>query len=334
MDAVISTSSLVKHYGSHIALRGIDLSVPAGTVMGLIGANGSGKTTTLRLLVDIIRPTSGSIRVLGADPRHAGAALRQRIGYLPGDLRLRGRVRGRTLLRHLAEISGPVAPGRMGELADRLDLDLRRPVHALSKGNRQKLGIVQAFMHDPELLILDEPTDGLDPLMQREFLAMVREASAAGQTVLLSSHVLSEIQRVADRVAVLSGGRIVADGEVASLRLTGIRRVHVGITESDADAVRRVVGALPQLRDVAIHDGSVVRLQAICDGDIDPVIKALASLHVADLTVEEPDLEESVLQLYGADAAAGTAPTAVNPATPPSRNADATRRGTTGRTDA
>ncbi len=301
-DLVIEATALVKRFGRHPALNGIDLAVERGTVFGLIGPNGAGKTTTLRLLLDIIRPSSGSVRMLGLDPRRAGPALRRRIGFLPGDLRLQGRVRARTLLRHFADISGPVAPGAVDELADRLALDLDRPVHALSKGNRQKVGIVQAFMHRPEVLVLDEPTGGLDPLMQREFLQLVREARDRGQTVLLSSHVLSEIQQAADQVAVMSAGRIVAAGDVASLRLAGIRRLRLGVIDTTADAVQRTLSHLPHLRDVVVTPGAVVRATATIDGDIDPVVKAIAALRTVDLSIEEPDLEESVLQLYGADA--------------------------------
>lgn len=204
MVTVVETRALAKRYGRHRAVENIDLAVQHGSVYGLIGPNGAGKTTVLRMLVDVIRPTSGELTVLGAKPRRAGSMLRSRIGYLPGEFNLAERVTGRTFLKHLAQMSGPVAPNSIDTLAERLGLDLTRPVHALSKGNKQKLGLIQAFMHQLELLILDEPTSGLDPLIQREFLAMVREASAAGQTVLLSSHILSEIQHAADEVAVLA----------------------------------------------------------------------------------------------------------------------------------
>jgi ABC-2 type transport system ATP-binding protein len=305
MSPAIELVDVTKRYGSHEALRGVTLTVEPGTVFGLIGPNGAGKTTTLRMLLDIIRPTSGTARVLGETPRHGGPALRRRIGYVPGELRLEGRVRGRALLRHYAAISGPVAPGVIDGLAERLGLDLTRPVRTLSKGNKQKLGLVQAFMHRPELLVLDEPTSGLDPLVQREFLSMVREARAEGQAILLSSHVLSEIQQAADEVAVLSSGRIVAQGGVSTLRLSRVRGLRATIAAPDAD-LRETLGRVPGLRELELHpaDG-LVRISATMDGEIDPLVKAMAAYRVLDLDVEAPDLEESVLQLYGA-AADGT----------------------------
>lgn len=305
MTVAIHTRALHKRYGSHTALHGLDLTVQSGSVFGLIGPNGAGKTTTLRTLLDIIRPTSGDITVLGASPRAGGAALRRRIGYVPGELRLEGRVKGRALLRHLAEISGPVAPGTIEQLAERLGLDLARPVRTLSKGNKQKLGLVQAFMHRPDLLVLDEPTSGLDPLVQRKFLAMVREARDAGQTVLLSSHVLSEIQQAADDVAVLAQGRIVAEGPVSSLRIASVRRVRATVTGVAAETVADALAAASGIEDVDVAAaGDLVRVSATARGDIDPVIRAIAAGTIRDLTVEEPDLEESVLDLYARNGAA------------------------------
>jgi ABC-2 type transport system ATP-binding protein len=304
MSPAIRTTELSKRYGSHTALHGLDLTIEPGTVFGLIGPNGAGKTTTLRMLLDIIRPTSGTARVLGEDPRTGGQALRRRIGFVPGELRLEGRVKGRALLDHFADISGPVAPGAIDSLAERLGLDLSRQVRQLSKGNKQKLGLVQAFMHSPELLVLDEPTSGLDPLVQREFMAMVREARDNGQTVLLSSHVLSEIQQTADVVAVLSRGRVVAEGAVESLRLASIRRVRAGLADTTEDAVRTALGKLTHLKEVDVRTvGEVVRLTATVNGDIDAVVKEIARHRVVDLAVEEPDLEESVLSLYGSASA-------------------------------
>ena len=300
-EPAIETTALHKRYGTQTAVHALDLRVEPGTVFGLIGPNGAGKTTTLRMLLDIVRPTSGTATVLGRPPGDGGAALRRRIGFVPGDLRLEGRVRGRSLLHHYADLSGPVAVGAIERLAERLDLDLHRPVHTLSKGNKQKLGLVQAFMHAPELLVLDEPTSGLDPLVQREFLQLVREARNGGQTVLLSSHVLSEIQQAADQVAVLAQGRVVAEGDVASLRLNNIRRVRASLADAEPTAVRAELERIGHLRDVDVERaGALVRIRATVDGAIDPFVKALAGHSVVDLAVEEPDLEESVLSLYGA----------------------------------
>ncbi|WP_235604927.1 ABC transporter ATP-binding protein [Enteractinococcus helveticum] len=165
MVAVVETRALTKLYGRHLAVQDIDLQVHRGSVFGLIGPNGAGKTTVLRMLVDIIRPSAGELTVLGDSPRRAGAGMRRRIGYLPGDVNLTARLSGRTFLHHIAQLSGTVAERKIDQLAERLELDMTRPVRDLSKGNKQKLGLIQAFMHEPELLILDEPTSGLDPLM-------------------------------------------------------------------------------------------------------------------------------------------------------------------------
>ncbi|WP_067116344.1 ABC transporter ATP-binding protein [Microbacterium sp. H83] len=307
MSDTIEVDQLHKRYGSRIAVHELDLRVRPGTVFGLIGPNGAGKTTTLRTLLDVIRPSAGTVRVLGEDPRHGGAALRRRIGYVPGELHLEGRASGHRTLSFYAEVSGSgdaaATLHAARDLADRLGVDLNRPVRTLSKGNKQKVGLIQAFMHRPELLILDEPTSGLDPLVQREFLQMVREAKDAGQTVLLSSHVLSEIQQTADEVAVLANGRVVADGDVASLRLGSIRRVRAEIDATDAGAARARFDGLPGLSGLELREGDgILTLSGTVDGAIDPFVKALASFDVRDLSVEEPDLEESVLRLYGSAA--------------------------------
>ncbi|WP_336644807.1 ABC transporter ATP-binding protein [Microbacterium sp. USHLN186] len=318
MSSVIEITGLSKRFGRRTALDGLDLHIPPGTIYGLIGPNGAGKTTTLRTLLDIIRPTSGRVRVLGEDPRHGGARLRRRIGYVPGELRLDGRVTGHRLLSFYAGVSGPVERGYPAELAERLGVDLTRPVRSLSKGNKQKVGLIQAFMHRPELLILDEPTSGLDPLVQREFLAMLREARDAGQTVLLSSHVLSEIQQAADDVAVLAAGRIVAAGDVASLRLGAVRHVRVSLDGPDPDAAQRRFASIPGVSGLEVTPlAGILQLSATVEGAIDPFVKALAEVTVHDLTIEEPDLEESVLRLYG--------PASLSP-TPPDR-ADTPRYG-------
>jgi len=302
MTLAIETRALTKRYDRHTALDGMDLAVETGSVFGMIGPNGAGKTTAMRLLLDIIRPTSGGATVLGRSPISGGAALRREIGFLPGELLLEGRVTGRSLLKHYAEISGPVAAGRIDELAERLGLDLSRHVRKLSKGNKQKLGLVQAFMHEPKLLVLDEPTSGLDPLVQQEFLSMVREAQHNGQTVFLSSHVLSEIQNAADKVAVLRNGVIVKVGDVASLRASAVRRVFVDFADASAASIQSTLAALPNLDHLTVTDGDVVQVTGTVEGHIDALVKAIAPFHVVDLRVEEQDLESSVIDLYSKEA--------------------------------
>jgi ABC-2 type transport system ATP-binding protein len=303
MTPVIETRALTKRYGRRTALHGIDLTIEPGRVFGVIGPNGAGKTTTMRVLLDIIRATSGEVRVLGHDPRTAGPALRRRIGYLPGELALEGRATAGSLLRHYAELNGGVEHRRIDELADRLGLELGRPVRSLSKGNKQKVGLVQAFAHRPDLLVLDEPTSGLDPLVQQEFLTMVREARDAGQTVFLSSHVISEIQQAADDVAVLRAGRIVDVSTVERLRAAARRSVRITVRSTDREALLSRLDAVPLLDGlmVAEIDGTVVVHAMLGDG-VAPFIAAVAASDLLDLVVQEPDLESAVLGFYGPSA--------------------------------
>jgi ABC-2 type transport system ATP-binding protein len=299
MAIAVSARSLVKKFGRREVLHGVDFDVEAGTVFGVIGPNGAGKTTTMRCLLDIIRPSGGEVRVLGVDPRRGGPELRRRIGYLPGELFLEGRVTGRRLLAHYEAISGPVPAGRIDALAERLGLDLDRHTRKLSKGNKQKLGLVQAFMHQPELLVLDEPTSGLDPLVQQEFHAMVREARHRGQTIFLSSHVLSEVQQTADTVAILRDGRIITVESVTGLREGAVRRVRFtahGIAARDAVALLTGVPGVGQV-EVLEADGAVT-LSANLEGAIQPLVRMLGQLELTDLVLEEPDLEEAVLRMY------------------------------------
>lgn len=303
MEHAIEVSGLAKSYGTREVLHGIDFTVPRGQVFGVIGPNGAGKTTVMRCLLDIIRPSAGRVSVLGAEPRHAGPDIRRRIGYLPGELALEGRTTGRRLLGHFADISGPVAPGRIDALAERLGVDLDRQARRLSKGNKQKLGIIQAFMHDPELLVLDEPTSGLDPLMQQEFLRLVHEARDAGQTVFLSSHVISEIQQAADTVAILREGRIASISTVAALRETAVSRLRVQ-THLPPERTAQLLGGLPglgNLRLETVHDAGgspVCQASAEWAGPVADLLDVLPRLHAVDLALEEPDLEEAVLALY------------------------------------
>jgi ABC-2 type transport system ATP-binding protein len=292
-DVVVETTGLTKYYGKQRGLEQLDLTVNAGEVFGYLGPNGAGKTTTIRLLLDLIRPSSGELRVLGTAPRSRdGVAARRRIGYLPGELAFDGRERVDTFLRFLGDSRGGVAKKRIDELAERLSLDTSRMIRGLSKGNKQKVGLVQAFMHEPELLILDEPTSGLDPLMQQEFLQLVRESRDAGQTVFMSSHVLAEVQESADRVGIVRQGRLIALERVESLGKRAVRQVQIHF---DGPVPATAFDELPGVRDQRI-DGPILRCTV--DGRLDPLVKAAAKFTVVDLISAEPDLEETFLSYY------------------------------------
>jgi ABC-2 type transport system ATP-binding protein len=290
-EPAIQARSLTKSYGSTRGIDRLDFTVSEGEIFGLLGPNGSGKTTTIRLLLDLIRPDSGEVDVFGVAPR-AAPAVRRRIGYLPGDLRLYERLSGREQLSYFAGLRRLPGLGRADELAERFQVELDRPIRTLSKGNRQKVGIVQAFMHDPDLLILDEPTSGMDPLVQQTFNALLDEARAPGLTVLISSHVLPEVQRVAGRVALLREGRVVLEDTVEALRAHA--RAHVEVTLAlpvAADAFAGVPGA----REVSRHDLTIV---FALTGEPDGLVKALAAHHVVALESREADLEDVFLALY------------------------------------
>jgi ABC-2 type transport system ATP-binding protein len=288
----IRTEALTKRYGSHRGLDGVDLEVLPGEVFGFLGPNGAGKTTTIRLLLDLLRPTSGRAWVLGQQPAQGGPALRRRLGYLAGEFAVGDRQTARQALTYLGNLRGGVPAHQIAELAERVDLDLDRPIRGLSKGNRQKIGLVQAFMHRPELLILDEPTSGLDPLVQQEFLLMVREAADNGQTVFMSSHALSEVQRAAQRVGIVRAGRLVAVEQVETLRDRAVRTVEIRFARPvEPD----VFGDVDAVRDVDVV-GDVLRCRLV--GRADALVKAAARFEVVAITSEEPSLEEVFLAYY------------------------------------
>ncbi len=299
--AVIAIDGLVKDYGKVRALDGVDLEVREGEIFGFIGPNGAGKSTTIRILLDLLRPTSGTVRVLGEDPRAGGPRLRARLGYLPGELDLDGTATARQLLEHLAQVRGGRGSNRIAPLAERFLLDLDRPVRTLSKGNKQKVGVVQALMHRPQLALLDEPTSGLDPLLQQEFLTLIREERDAGTSVFLSSHVLSEIEGVADRVALVRDGRIAVVDDVAALRAAAGQRLDVTFaSDVPLAALDRVLAGVEELR----IDG--LRARGVWRGEPGPLIAALHGLPVARLELRDRDLEELVIDAYRADAPEGT----------------------------
>lgn len=293
MDPAIVARGLTKRFGAAVALDGLDLDVARGEVFGFVGPNGAGKTTTIRLLLDLLRPTSGSLAVLGLHPRHDGVALRRRVGYLPGDLTLPPRLTGRQLLTDHAALRGVELGSQADGLAERLGAALDRPMGELSLGNRRKIGVIDAFVHRPDLLVLDEPTGGLDPLVQQEFRALVREAAGEGRTVFLSSHVLDEVQHTADRVAVLRAGRLVVEDRVDALLARLVRTVTVRFAEPPSPEVFRGVPGV-----TAVEVAGVDGLRISLEGMAGPLLAALAPHAPLDLHATEPDLEDAFLGYY------------------------------------
>ncbi|APE36955.1 ABC transporter [Nocardia mangyaensis] len=300
MSNAIEIRELTKAYGTRRGLTGLTLDVRSGEVFGYLGPNGAGKSTTIRLLLDLIRPTTGTASVLGLDPRADGVAMRRRIGYLAGDFVVDGRQSVRACLRFLADLRGGVPQPRIDELTDRLGLDPSATIKSLSKGNRQKVGLVQAFMHTPELLILDEPTSGLDPLVQQTFLDLVAEAADNGQTVFMSSHIMDEVEAVADRIGILRDGALVALDTVADLRAAAIRHIEIGFAHPvTIEEFRTVPGLIDPYLDAT---GSVLR--AGLSGSPDAVVKAAARHTVLALTTTTPHLDEIFHSHYAAAEAA------------------------------
>lgn len=290
----VRTEGLTKSYGSVLALDGVNLRVHPGEVFGYLGPNGSGKSTTLRLLMGLLRPSSGTAEVLGLDAWSSAADVHRGVGYVPGELSLYDRLTGHQHVTYIGHLRGNTDDKAAVMIADRLDLDLDKTARTLSKGNRQKLALVLALMSGPELLILDEPTGGLDPLVQREFHAILREHTTSGGTVLLSSHVLSEGQQVADRVGVLREGTLIAVESLHELRQKSLHHVTAEfadpVQESD---FRRIDG----IRDLAIDDRSLTC--SAPQSALDSLIRAAARYTVVDFACAEADLEETFMAFYG-----------------------------------
>ena len=288
----VQTERLTKDFGSGRGLFGLDLEVRQGEILGFLGPNGVGKSTTMRLLLGLAAPTAGSARVLGRDVDCDGRVVRRRVGYLAGDFGLYPQLTGAGVLQYFARLRCGVEPRRITDLADRLDAELDRPVRELSTGNRQKLGLIQALMHDPELLILDEPIAGLDPLVQRTFHELLAEVRAAGRAVLLSSHTLSEVDRVADRVAILRAGRLVFVDTLDRLRAVAVRRWELEFARPPVVDEFRALGGVREAQVAG------ARLHIAFEGPADAVVKAAARHEVIDVRTREQDLEEIFLRYY------------------------------------
>ena len=296
-NLAIVAQGLCKSYGRVRALRGVDLEVERGELFGFLGPNGAGKTTTIRCLMDLIRPDAGEIRVLGLDPQADPVAVRDQTGYLPGELSMEDGLKVEGQLRYFSDLRGnKIDQGHVRDLARRLDLDLSMPIKNLSKGNKQKVGVVQALMHRPELLLLDEPTAGLDPLMQQEVYRLLREAQADGATVFFSSHIISEVEALAGRVAIIREGIIVEEAQPSQLVSMALRRIWVRFLEEVDPALLADVEGVTVLS----HNNSL-RVHLQVEGELDALIKALATFHVSDFEIERPSLEEIFLAYYEAD---------------------------------
>ena len=301
MAAVIRTDKLTKSYGSHRGIVDVDLEVQQGEVFGFLGPNGAGKTTTIRVLLDLIRPTSGKAFVFEIESSADPNAIHRRVGYLPGEFALYDRLTGLQTLEYFGNLRGGVDPVYQASLIERFDLDPSRRFREYSKGNKQKVGLVAALQHRPELLILDEPTAGLDPLVQQTFFAILREAVAEERTVFLSSHILSEAERSCDRVAIIREGRIVRVDRVDALRDLAHHQVELRFA---GDPPAAEFATITGVSDVQVED-HLLRLRVL--GAITPVVQAAARLGVTDFLSREPSLEETFLAQYGREADAPTA---------------------------
>jgi ABC-2 type transport system ATP-binding protein len=291
-DDVIVAEDLTKSYGSSRGVIELTFTVHAGEVFGYLGPNGAGKSTTIRTMLDFLRPTTGRITVFGLDPRADAPAIHARVGYVPGEFGLYERMKVRAYLDAFTAFRGGAGTGEFEKLAERFDLDLDRPIRELSHGNKQKVGLVQAFMHRPELLVLDEPTQGLDPLVQQTFYELIDETRARGGTVFLSSHILPEVERTCDRVGIIREGRLLTVDDVGELKAKALRSI---IFHFDGPVDPASFASLPSVV-AAEARGDAVALTI--QGELDEVVKAAARHTVVNVETREPSLEEIFLRAY------------------------------------
>ncbi|HEY8718619.1 ABC transporter ATP-binding protein [Pengzhenrongella sp.] len=297
LEMAVEVEGLTKSFGSVQALRGLDLTVPTGQVTGFLGPNGSGKSTTIRILLGLLRADGGKATVLGGDPWADPVHLHRSISYVPGDVTLWPNLTGGEAIDILARLSGPLDPARRRLMLDRFELDPTKKARAYSKGNRQKVALVAALASDADLLLLDEPTSGLDPIMEAAFTESIREVKAAGRSVLLSSHIFAEVEKLADRVTIIREGVTVEAGTIAQLRHLTRSQVTIAV---DTGAAR--LAALPGVHDLQVLDGHVTF--AVDDAELPTVLAAVASLRPRSIVANPPSLEELFLRHYGDELAA------------------------------
>jgi ABC-2 type transport system ATP-binding protein len=301
MTPVIHTDGLTKTYGVHRGITELDLDVEGGEIFGFLGPNGAGKTTTMRILLDLIRPTGGRAEVFGIETTADPVAIHRRVGYLPGEFDLYDRLTGADTIAYFANLRGGVDRAYVAELVERLDLDPSRKFKEYSKGNKQKVGLVVALQHRPDLLILDEPTSGLDPLVQQTFFEIIREARGDGRTVFLSSHIIDEVDRTCDRVAIIREGRLVQVDRIEAIRRLAFHHVELQFAQPVVPAVFTSIDGVSDV----VADGTTVQMRV--NGPIGSVIAAAAPHGLIDVVSREPNLEDVFLAQYGTHASAGAA---------------------------
>ena len=291
-NTVIDTAKLTKYYGKQLGIEDVDLEVKRGEVFGYLGPNGAGKTTTIRTLLDFIRPTRGSATVFGLDIRQSSVDIHRRVGYLNGELALYNNMTGEDLLKYLGNLRGGLDWKYVRELAARFQCDLPRRIQGLSLGNKQKLGLLQAFMHKPELLILDEPTNGLDPLMQHEFYDLLTETKKEGRTIFLSSHILPEVEKVCDRVGIIRQGKLVTVETIETLKSHSVRQLEIHFARA---IPKEKFSNVPGIRDILVQD-KLLTCNVV--GSLDALVKAAAQFEVINIISHEPSLEDIFMTYY------------------------------------
>jgi ABC-2 type transport system ATP-binding protein len=291
-NTVIDTAKLTKYYGKQLGIEDVDLEVKRGEVFGYLGPNGAGKTTTIRTLLDFIRPTCGSATVFGLDVRQSSVDIHRRVGYLNGELALYNNMTGEDLLKYLGNLRGGLDWKYVRELAARFQCDLPRRIQGLSLGNKQKLGLLQAFMHKPELLILDEPTNGLDPLMQHEFYDLLTETKKEGRTIFLSSHILPEVEKVCDRVGIIRQGKLVTVETIETLKSHSVRQLEIHFARA---IPKEKFSNVPGIRDILVQD-KLLTCNVV--GSLDALVKAAAQFEVINIISHEPSLEDIFMTYY------------------------------------
>jgi len=293
VDNIIIAEGLTKFYGKSRGVVDLDIEVERGEVFGYLGPNGAGKTTTIRLLLDFIRPTRGQAKIFGNDVNQNSLDIRRHVGYVPGELAMYENMTGKDFLTYFAHLRNGVDWDYVNRLTERLDCSLSQAIKSLSHGNKQKIALIQAFMNKPDLLILDEPTTGLDPLMQREFYRMIEEVKAEGRTVFLSSHVIPEVERICDRVGILREGKLVAVEGVRDLKSRSLKHLEIHFAES---VPKEAFVGVSGVRDVMIENGI---MHCTVVGSLDAVVKAASAFPVENIITHEPTLEEIFMSFYG-----------------------------------